>query len=64
MALIRPAVSATPTPSIATMMTPTAVKFMKFWTTPAYMKRMPSLDSRLRTEVVASSAAWVSVFMV
>ena len=29
-ALIRPAASATPTPSIATMMTPTAVKLMKF----------------------------------
>jgi hypothetical protein len=29
-ALTSPAASATPTPSIATMMTPTAVKFMKF----------------------------------
>src|SRR5262245_11126161 len=60
-ALTRPAVSATPTPSIATMMTPTAVKFMKFWTTPEYMKRMPSAVSRLRTEVVTSSIASVSV---
>ena len=46
-ASMRPLASATPTPSIATMMTPTALKSMKFLTTFSYMNRMPSADSRL-----------------
>jgi hypothetical protein len=50
---------------MATMMTPTALKFMKFWTTPVYMNRMPSTVSRLRATVVtllissvSGSTAW------
>jgi hypothetical protein len=59
-ALIRPFSSATPTPTIATMITPTALKFMKFWTTPVNMNRIPSTVSRLRATVVTSSSSWVS----
>jgi hypothetical protein len=47
---------------MATMMTPTALKFMKFCTTDTNMKRMPSSDSRLFTVLVAVSSLWVSGF--
>ena len=59
-ALTRPDASATPTPTIATMMTPTAWKFMKFCTTPVNMNRMPSAVSRLRATVVTVSTLCVS----
>ena len=42
------------------MITPTAWKFMKFWTTPVYMNRMPSTVSRLRAKVVTFSTLSVS----
>ncbi len=56
-AFTSPEASATPTPTIATMITPTAWKFMKFVTTPVNMKRMPSAVSRLRAAVVTVSRA-------
>ncbi len=37
------------------MITPTALKFMKFWTRPVNMNRMPSTVSRLRAAVLAGS---------
>jgi len=58
-----PAASATPTPSIATMITPVAVKLMKFCTTREYMNRMPSAVSRLRAAAVCVSSACVSGLM-
>jgi len=61
-AFTRPASSATPTPTMATMMTPTALRFMKFCTTEVNMNRMPSSVSRLCTEALASSSSWVSGF--
>ena len=59
-ALTSPADSATPTPTMATMITPTALKFMKFCTTPVNMNRMPSVVSSPRTAVVACSILCVS----
>ena len=56
---ISPDSSATPTPIIATMMTPTAPKPMKFGTIEVTRKRMPSADSRLRTVVVWVRTSWV-----
>ena len=41
-AVTRPDSSATPAPIIAAIMSPTAVKLMKFGISDAYMKRMPS----------------------
>ena len=57
---IRPDSSATPTPIMATMMTPTAPKFMKFGTIEVKRKRMPSAESRLRTVVVWVTTSWVT----
>ena len=57
---IRPNSSATPTPIIATMITPTAPKFMKFGTIEVKIKRMPSAESRLLTVVVWVTTAWVA----
>ena len=45
---------------MATMMTPTAWKLMKFCTTPANMNRMPSAVRRLRATVVIFSTLCVS----
>ncbi len=52
---IRPDSSASPTPIIATRITPTPVKPRKFATGEVSMKRMPSAESRLRTSVVRST---------
>ena len=49
---MRPASSARPTPTIATRMTPTAVKLMKLRTVEVNKKRMPSAVSRLFAVVV------------
>ena len=51
---ISPDSSATPTPIIATRMTPTPVKPRKFATGEVSMNRMPSGASRLRTDAVCS----------
>ena len=58
---ISPDSSATPTPIIATMITPTAPNPRKFGTIEVKRNRMPSADSRLRTAVVrvtTSPVAW------
>ncbi len=60
--LTSPDSSATPTPTMATMMTPTALKLMKFCTTEVNMKRTPSAVSRLRAVLVACSTWSVSGF--
>ena len=52
---ISPDSSARPTPIIATRITPTPVKPRKFAIGEVSMKRMPSGDSRLRTDVVCST---------
>lgn len=52
---IIPDSSASPTPIMATRITPTPVKPRKFATGDVNMNRMPSGDSRLRTEVVCST---------
>ncbi len=57
---IRPDSSATPTPIMATMMTPTAPKFMKFGTIDVNRNRMPSAESRLRTVVVWTTTSCVT----
>jgi hypothetical protein len=44
-----------PTPIIATRMTPTPVKPRKLATGLVSMKRMPSADKRLLTDVVCST---------
>ena len=54
-AVTRPDSSATPAPIIAAIISPTAVKLMKFGISDEYMKRMPSVFSRLRIAVVAVS---------
>ena len=54
-AAIRPASSATPTPIIATRMTATTPKSLKFWTAVVKMKRIPSPVSRLLTVIVSVS---------
>ena len=57
---IRPDSSATPTPIIATMITPTAPKPRKFGTIEATRKAMPSPESRLRTVVVRVTTSSVT----
>ena len=59
-AFTRPASSATPAPTMATIMSPTAVKLMKFGISRSYMKRIPSAVSKLLAAVVAVSSLWVS----
>ena len=54
-----PASSATPTPIIATKMTPTTPKPAKLATNDVKMKRMPSAVSRLSTAVVSVSMSHV-----
>lgn len=56
-AAIRPASSATPTPIMATRMTATTPKSLKFCTAVVKMKRMPSPVSRL-SAVIRSSSRW------
>ena len=51
-AVTSPDSSATPAPIIAPIISPTAVKLMKFGISDEYMKRMPSAFSRLRISVV------------
>jgi hypothetical protein len=46
--------SATPAPTMATIMSPTALKPMKFGMSEVYMKRTPSVVSRLLTAMVWS----------
>src|SRR5215470_12714358 len=58
-ASIRPDLSATPIPIMATRMIPTGPKFMKLATADVQMKRMPSADNRPWTFVVTSSTPWV-----
>src|SRR5262245_23258281 len=58
-ASIRPDLSATPIPIMATRMIPTGPKFMKLATADVQMKRMPSADNRPWTFVVTSSTSWV-----
>lgn len=55
-----PRSSATPAPIIATIISPTAVKLMKFGISDEYMKRMPSIVSRLWIAVLAVSILCVS----
>ncbi len=50
---IRPASSARPTPTIATRITPTTPKSVKFFTAEVKMNRMPSAVSRLSILVVS-----------
>ena len=58
---IRPDSSATPTPIIATMMTPTAPKPRKFGTIEVDEEGgCPRADSRLRTVVVRVTTSWVT----
>ncbi len=52
-AAISPASSATPTPIIATRITATTPKSLKFWTTVVNICRMPSPLSRLLTSMVS-----------
>ena len=52
-AAMRPASSATPMPIIATRMTATTPKSLKFWTTVVKMSRIPSPLSRLLTVIVS-----------
>ena len=52
-AAIRPASSATPTPIIATRITATTPKSLKFCTAVVKMWRMPSPLSRLLTSIVS-----------
>ncbi len=54
-AVIRPACSASPTPTMTTRMMPTGPKFTKLRTIEVSMKRMPSPLSRLLTVAVACS---------
>src|SRR5262245_47385809 len=58
-ASIRPDLSATPMPIMATRMIPTGPKFMKLATTEVQIKRIPSADNRPWTFVVMSSTSWV-----
>jgi hypothetical protein len=58
-AVIRPACSARPTPTMTTRMIATGPKFEKFRTIDVSMKRMPSAVSRLFTEAVVSSTLCV-----
>src|SRR5262245_37001002 len=58
-ASIRPDLSATPMPIIATRMIPTGPKFMKFATTEVEIKRIPSADNRPWTFIVTSATSWV-----
>src|SRR5262245_8472322 len=58
-ASIRPDLSATPMPIMATRMIPTGPKFMKLATAEVKMKRMPSADKSPWTLVVTSSTWWV-----
>src|SRR5215471_5498799 len=58
-ASIRPDLSATPMPIMATRMIPTGPKFMKLATAEVQMKRIPSADNRPWTFVVTSSTPWV-----
>ncbi len=55
-----PASSATPTPTMAMMITPTALKPMKLATTPVYMNRMPSMVSSPRASVAMRSMSPVA----
>ncbi len=50
---MRPASSATPMPIIATRMTATTPKSLKFWTTVVKISRMPSPLIRLLTLMVS-----------
>lgn len=59
-AAISPDSSASPTPIIATTITPTAPKPRKLPTIDVNMKRMPSAESRLRTVVVRVPTSWVT----
>jgi len=59
-----PACSATPTPTIATMMSPTAVKPMKLGINVEYMNRSPSMLRRLRPVTVVVSTTSVTGSMV
>ena len=61
---ISPDSSASPTPIIATMITPTAPKPRKFGTIEVNMKRMPSPESRLCTVVVRVITSWLTGSMV
>ena len=60
---ISPACSASPTPTMATKMTPTGPKFRKFRTADVKRKRMPSALSRLLTVAVRSSMSCVCGLM-
>lgn len=57
-AAMSPASSATPTPIIATRITATTPKSLKFWTTVVKICRMPSADSRLRTSIVSVTTSY------
>jgi hypothetical protein len=59
-AVISPACSATPTPTMTTRMMPTGPKLTNFDTIDVSMKRIPAALSRLFTAVVVSSTLCVS----
>ena len=61
-AVISPACSARPTPTMTTRMMPTGRKLMNFCTIEVSMKRIPSAPSRLLTVAVACSTLCVCGF--